>query len=482
MPEDKNKKNEIKSLNTINRLNSFNISNDSVRESDFSNDIHEKRILDNVNNSKKIEKLGNDIPNKTKNVKNKKNGYSSRRNNLSDRGNNDIKSSNINNVNNVNNVNNYDIGNNNFKDGTVLNTGDVNKKDDTDNSINEDYIKDLNESNNNDLFKKHPKEKEYVKRKNIANDKYNNPSKKNIPNNSKNLKKPGQENVGKRLLKDSRIAKPFKKLNDFKNNLNDIKNKRNNPIINNQSLLGGNNDDKKNQDSEKDEAKRDKSIVSDSSSYDSRKTTNGKGLLDFSGDLFGKLPFSVKVAIISFVIIFILIFLIFIVITASLSSDIASYEDIAGPSSSADENTGDYEYSDKTMTSDDAQRFYDRVAVIKREFYSKGYIVSPTEIGAVYHIIHENNNFYDYDEMTYDVLENMVDLMYYGKVVEKESIKSNLVRYVFPKFVPDKNSESYKSMAEDVYDYLDEYYDYAGIDENDVENKEKEEEDDSPYY
>ena len=180
------------------------------------------------------------------------------------------------------------------------------------------------------------------------------------------------------------------------------------------------------------------------------------GLFEFN------LKIDIKTVIILILPIIALLLLVFVIFGA-VGGGVADFNDALGASDAAGMETGDIEF---TAYSKDAQKFYERVNEVKLGMQENGKIVDALKIAAVYHIMNSNNNEYDYDYMTTIRIYEIAKSMFNGNIYDEETFKNNLANDIFLKYFPDESEEMRKQYAEDVFDYIERYYSFIGIEGN----------------
>lgn len=172
----------------------------------------------------------------------------------------------------------------------------------------------------------------------------------------------------------------------------------------------------------------------------------------FSGNV------AVKVGVASFAIGFFVIILL-IVVFAQGSGVITSYDDAFGVSAATDGMTGgvDYESSDP-----EAQAFFDRVRDVKNSFQSHGKTFDPVYVSAVYVVLNQHGAKLSYDDMTTSVITEFANAMFSGNSFSEDAFKQNLIDNIFPSYLPGKANDIYEAMADEVFEYYEDYFSLIG--------------------
>lgn len=174
----------------------------------------------------------------------------------------------------------------------------------------------------------------------------------------------------------------------------------------------------------------------------------------FSGNI------AVKLGIISFVAGFFLLFL-FILVLAQGSGVLVGYEDAFGVSNATGGDTGGVEFS----TSDkDAEEFFERVNVVKQRFQSQGKTFNGVYISAVYTVLKQNGVKISYEDMTNSAITDIANAMFSGNSFNEDTFRNNLINSIFPSYLPGRDEDEYETMADDVFQYYEDYLDLIDAD------------------
>ena len=174
----------------------------------------------------------------------------------------------------------------------------------------------------------------------------------------------------------------------------------------------------------------------------------------FSGNI------AVKLGIISFVAGFFLLFL-FILVLAQGSGVLVGYEDAFGVSNATGGDTGGVEFS----TSDkDAEEFFERVNVVKQRFQSQGKTFNGVYISAVYTVLNHNGAEVSYNDMTISAITEIANAMFSGNSFNEDTFRNNLINSIFPSYLPGRDEDEYETMADEVFQYYEDYLDLIDAD------------------
>lgn len=158
---------------------------------------------------------------------------------------------------------------------------------------------------------------------------------------------------------------------------------------------------------------------------------------------------------------FLLIIMLFVVAIATVTGVFSEYEDAFGMSSVLGEETGGLYF---TASSPDQQEFYDRINDVKLSYQASGRSLDAMKIVAIYHVLKSNGADIEYKDVTRSVIENWADAMFDGNSYSENVFKNNLINNIFPKYLPGSSERQREEYADDVFDYLNRYYNLIGKD------------------
>ena len=189
---------------------------------------------------------------------------------------------------------------------------------------------------------------------------------------------------------------------------------------------------------------------------DSNSSGNQKPEGIFEGIFSGSI--ALKAGIGAFVIGIFLI-LIFLIGLAQGSGIIASYDDALGVSNATGGDTGDIDYE---SSDPDAQAFFERVNDVKQSFQMQGKSLNAVYISAVFNVLNQHNAKLDYKDMTTAVITDIANAMFSGNSFSEDTFKQNLINNIFPSYLPGKSKDTYEIMAEEVFEYYENYLSLIG--------------------
>ena len=148
-----------------------------------------------------------------------------------------------------------------------------------------------------------------------------------------------------------------------------------------------------------------------------------------------------------------------IIVAAQSLGVIGSYDSAFGVSQATGGETGglDYETADP-----EARDFFDRAASVKNSFQMQGKSFNAVYISAVYTVLNQHGANLSYDDMTTAVITDIANAMFQGNSFSENVFKTNLINTIFPTYLPDKNQSTYEMMADEVFQYYDDYYSLIG--------------------
>lgn len=111
--------------------------------------------------------------------------------------------------------------------------------------------------------------------------------------------------------------------------------------------------------------------------------------------------------------------------------------------------------------------FYERVKVVHDEYVEDGAAFDAELVGAVFFIMQTYNEELTFDDMNDAAIRKIVEAMFdtsetedgVVKTYNKDTFTSNLASDVFPSFLSNIPKEQYPSIAEEIFEYIDDYKD-----------------------
>ena len=174
--------------------------------------------------------------------------------------------------------------------------------------------------------------------------------------------------------------------------------------------------------------------------------------------------FLLKQALISTLIIagpFLIIILLLFCALALISGVFGEFDDAMGMSQTLGEETGDIDYD---ASSEEQQAFYDRVNNVKLSYQAEGKNVDAMKIIAIFHVLQRNGADIDYDNVSESTIRSWADAMFKDGVYDEETFRNNLINSIFPKYLPKSTTELREEMADEVFQYIEDYNDFIGKD------------------
>lgn len=199
--------------------------------------------------------------------------------------------------------------------------------------------------------------------------------------------------------------------------------------------------------------KKSNSILGNDKDTKESKETSFEGF--FQGNGFIKKVIAIMVPVI------VLVFCFTLTTTASSSS--SDFEDALGADYAAGEDLDEEEFDASTP---EAQEFYDRLNDVKLSMQSQGKTVDTLKVAAVYHIIARHTEDIDYEDMTESAIEEIANAMFDGNSYNEETFRQNLITTIFPQYLPDDTEEDYELYVDEVFQYIEDYYDFIGEEES----------------
>jgi len=201
------------------------------------------------------------------------------------------------------------------------------------------------------------------------------------------------------------------------------------------------------------------SSVSDANSNEKSDNSDGDGKKSKGLGKFVGMAAVVKVVAIFALPIFVVLLLVFLVV-ACVSGILSDYDDALGISQITGEETGDWYFEG----SKEQKEFFDRVNNVKLIYQAMGKSVDPLKVVAVFHVLKTNGAEIDYEDMNEFTIMRFADAMFDGNSYNEETFRNNLITNIIPSYLPNTLDGEREQMADDVFDYIDRYYNLIGKD------------------
>lgn len=208
------------------------------------------------------------------------------------------------------------------------------------------------------------------------------------------------------------------------------------------------------------EGEEEERVSSQTSFFSRNKKKQSKGI---SGDAFGdfktfikkSLPVLIPIAAIAASL---------ILFSCVILVNIDNFGPMLGINTKVGGETGGEEY--EAMDSEE-NAFYERVKVIHDEYASNGVSFDAEIIGAVYFILQTHNTELTFFDMDDSAIRTIVEAMFDSsddetKLYKKEVFTQNLIDQIFPLFLPKVPQNQYSDIAEEVFEYIEDYKDLIG--------------------
>ncbi len=205
------------------------------------------------------------------------------------------------------------------------------------------------------------------------------------------------------------------------------------------------------------EGEEDERVSSQTSFFSRNKKKQSKGI---SGDAFGdfktfikkSLPVLIPIAAIAASL---------ILFSCVILVNIDNFGPMLGINTKVGGETGGEEYE---AMDEEENAFYERVKVIHDEYASNGVSFDAEIIGAVYFILQTHNTELTFSDMDDSAIRTIVEAMFDSsddetKLYNKEVFTQNLIDQIFPLFLPKVPQNQYSDIAEEIFDYIEDYKD-----------------------
>lgn len=153
---------------------------------------------------------------------------------------------------------------------------------------------------------------------------------------------------------------------------------------------------------------------------------------------------------------FLLLILLLIVIIASVTGIFNDYQDAFGMSYTLGQDTGGVVF---TSTSEEQDKFLERVNDVKLNYQMQGKTLDAMSIVGILHSLQANGVDIHYEDVTTAVIQEWANATFDGNTYSETVFRKNLESTIFPKYKPNEDAAFYQQMADEVFDYLNRYYD-----------------------
>lgn len=131
----------------------------------------------------------------------------------------------------------------------------------------------------------------------------------------------------------------------------------------------------------------------------------------------------------------------------------------------SDEDTGYANILDPDSI--EAENFYMRINSVKLSLLSQGKSFDASTIVAVYKVLSGYNNNIEYDDFSESEIRKIANAMFNGNEYDEEYFKENLKNDIIPNYVSNVSEETKDEIVNDIYEYIEDYRDYVGIEDMD---------------
>ena len=199
-----------------------------------------------------------------------------------------------------------------------------------------------------------------------------------------------------------------------------------------------------------------RSSKSDTSDNKNDKNNDNNSSGTGSTSFFAKIPTSVKVAMVAVIPLIAIVMLILIPVMI-ISTTVSEFSDAFGISAFIGEDTGNMNVS----SSKEEKAFYEKINNVKLRYQANGKTVDALKIVAVFHVL-KSKGAVSISNVSESDISAVADAMFSDNSYSEEVFKDNLINNIFPKYMPLSTKSKRESMAQAVFDYIDDYYKFIG--------------------
>ena len=131
-----------------------------------------------------------------------------------------------------------------------------------------------------------------------------------------------------------------------------------------------------------------------------------------------------------------------------------------------------YEANDK-----EEDEFYERVKEVSDEYSEKGVEIEAELVGGVYFILQSYNPNLSMADFDTGMIRKIVKAMFDKEaeeeedlIYDKDTFITNLIDDIFPSLIPDVDASLYESIADEIFEYVSDYKDLMGENEDESQN------------
>ena len=195
-----------------------------------------------------------------------------------------------------------------------------------------------------------------------------------------------------------------------------------------------------------------KSSKSDTGDNKNDKNNDNNSSGTGSASFFAKIPTSVKVVMVAVIPLIAIVMLILIPVMI-ISTTVSEFSDAFGISAFIGEDTGNI----NVPSSKEEKAFYEKINNVKLRYQANGKTVDALKIVAVFHVL-KSKGAVSISNVSESDISAVADAMFSDNSYSEEVFKDNLINSIFPKYMPLSTKSKRESMAQAVFDYIDDYY------------------------
>ena len=204
---------------------------------------------------------------------------------------------------------------------------------------------------------------------------------------------------------------------------------------------------------DKENKKKEQADSSDNDEKDDKKKKGaGKGIAKF---LLSGIGQAILLTVLPFILMVLPLFIIISVVTGIISD----HNDAIGISQVSGQDTGGINY---VASSEDQNMFLIRLNEIHLEYVNMGKSFDPVNVTSTFFILNSYGAGLTYNDMTNDVIREVVNSMFGEFGYDEETFKNNLVLSIIPKYLPNTTTSQRKSIANKIIEHASDYYSLIG--------------------
>lgn len=125
------------------------------------------------------------------------------------------------------------------------------------------------------------------------------------------------------------------------------------------------------------------------------------------------------------------------------------------------------------ISSEEEEEFTERIKQVAEEYEEEDKYIKPLAVAAVYYVVNSRNNQIRYVDFSIPAIRDIADAMLNEDgFYDEEIFRENLIKKIFPHYLPGNDSDYYEYMADNLFEYMERYYEFLYQGERDEDSAE----------